>query len=124
MFTVYILRSNKLDRFHTGFTTNLNLRLHVHENAEVRKFTAKADDWVLFLEITYESKAQGLAIEKHIQKMKSRVYLENLIKNPENHCKLRINRLTLSPKASPFISSSTELKSSRSTFFAMTPPFK
>jgi hypothetical protein len=87
-------------------------------------YTPFQQAWVLFLEITCESKTQGLAIEKHIKKMKSRVYIENLIKYPENHCKLRINRLTLSPKASPFISSSTELKSSRSTFFAMTPPFK
>ncbi len=90
MFTVYILHSNKLNRFYTGFTTNLELRLHLHENAEARKFTAKADDWILFLEISCESKSQGLAIEKHIKKMKSRVYIENLIKYPEIIEKLRI----------------------------------
>jgi putative endonuclease len=93
MFTVYILRSSKLDRFYTGFTTNLDLRLHFHENAEVRKFTAKADDWVLFLEITCASKTQGLAIEKHIKKMKSRVYIENLIKYPEIIEKLKVRYL-------------------------------
>ena len=47
--------------------------IHFHENAEARKFTAKADDWILFLEIACESKSQGLAIEKHIKKMKSRI---------------------------------------------------
>ena len=90
MFTVYILHSKKLNRFYTGFTTNLELRLHFHENAVARKFTAKANDWVLFLEIACESKSQGLAIEKHIKKMKSRIYIENLIKYPEIIEKLRI----------------------------------
>jgi len=83
MATVYILQSLKLNRYYTGFTTNLDVRLNFHQNSEGRKFTAKSDDWTLFLEIACDSKMQGLAIEKHIKKMKSKIYIENLKKYPE-----------------------------------------
>jgi len=81
--TVYILRSEKLNRYYTGFTTNLDVRLEFHKHGEAGKFTAKADDWTLFFTIICDSKAQGLSIERHIKKMKSKVYIENLKKYPE-----------------------------------------
>jgi len=87
---VYILHSMKLDRFYIGFSTDLATRLEFHANAEARKFTAKADDWELFLTIECVSKAQGLCIEKHIKQMKSKVYILNLIKYPEIIDKLKL----------------------------------
>lgn len=83
MFTVYILYSQKLNNYYTGFTTDLEARLVFHTNAQTGKFTAKADDWELFAEFSCESKSQGLKIEKHIKNMKSKVYIENLKKYPE-----------------------------------------
>ena len=41
---VYILYSNKINRYYIGFTQNFNLRMQFHKNAEGRKFTAKAND--------------------------------------------------------------------------------
>lgn len=90
MTTVYILHSAKLNRFYTGFTTNLTSRLDFHRNAEAHKYTAKADDWIVFLEILCDSKSQGLKIEKHIKSMKSKTYIENLIKYPEIIEKLKL----------------------------------
>ena len=81
--TVYILHSKDLNRFYIGFTTDLIKRLFHHENPESRKFTAKAKDWAVFLEIECETDSQGLSIEKHMKKMKSRVFIENLIQYPE-----------------------------------------
>jgi putative endonuclease len=78
MHQVYILFSEKLNRFYTGFTSNLEERLAFHKGAENRKFTYNASDWVLFFTINCESKPQGLAIEKHIKSMKSKTYIENL----------------------------------------------
>ena len=83
MHQVYILFSEKLNRFYTGYTFDLKTRMEFHANAENRKFTHNATDWELFLIIDCDSKSQGLAIEKHIKSMKSKVYIENLGKYPE-----------------------------------------
>jgi putative endonuclease len=48
---VYILYSAKLNRFYIGFTSDFDTRLEFHKNAESHKFTAKAEDWELFLRI-------------------------------------------------------------------------
>jgi putative endonuclease len=82
-YMVYILNSKKLDRFYIGFTSNLEKRLEFHHNAESQKFTYKAKDWEVYLKIECKSKGQALAIEKHIKKMKSKVYIQNLKKYSE-----------------------------------------
>ena len=69
---------HKLNRFYTGYTKNLGLRMEFHQNAESHKFTAKADDWQLFLKIECHSKKQALSIESHIKMMKSSRYIKNL----------------------------------------------
>jgi putative endonuclease len=86
---VYILHSDKLNRFYIGFTSDFDIRLEFHKNAESHKFTANAADWKLFLKISCENKTQGLNIEKHIKKMKSKTYIENLIKYPDIILKLQ-----------------------------------
>ena len=69
---VYILYSQKQNRFHNGYTTNLETRLDFHLNdTQTRKFTHKADDRSLFFKLQCDSKPQALAIEKHIKAMKS-----------------------------------------------------
>lgn len=81
--TVYILYSQKLRRHYIGYSSDIDVRMEFHKNAEARKFTAKADEWELFFEIKCKNKLQGLAIEKHIKSMKSKVYIQNLKKYPE-----------------------------------------
>ena len=81
--TVYILHSEKLNRYYTGYTNNLEERLLFHKHPESRKFTAKANDWMLFFTIKCNSKKQALSIEKHVKRMKSKKYIQNLKKYPE-----------------------------------------
>jgi putative endonuclease len=89
-FSVYILYSNTLDRFYIGMSNNVDIRLNFHLNpSENRKFTAKANDWTLFLSINELTKNQALNIEKHIKKMKSKTYIQNLLKYPEIIDKLK-----------------------------------
>ena len=88
-FIVYILHSKKLNKNYIGFTENFNQRLDFHlKDDQSRKFTYKTDDWELIFSIECESKSQGLAIEKHIKSMKSKVYIENLLRYPEMKLKL------------------------------------
>ncbi|EHQ02875.1 GIY-YIG nuclease family protein [Gillisia limnaea] len=86
---VYILFSEKLDRFYIGSTSDFDVRMDFHRNSEARKFTAKADDWVIFDKINCESNKQALSIEKHIKSMKSRIYIKNIKLYPEMKDKLK-----------------------------------
>jgi len=89
MASVYILFSKKLDRFYIGSCENLDHRMEQHFNKEFSKsFTAKADDWELFFSIDHLHYAQARMIEKHIKKMKSKTYIQNLKKYPEISQKL------------------------------------
>jgi putative endonuclease len=86
---VYIIHSATLNRFYIGYTSNFDLRLDFHLNSnEARKFTSKAKDWEIYFKIECETKTQALAIEKHIKQMKSKIYIENLIRYPEISIKL------------------------------------
>ncbi|WP_417609904.1 GIY-YIG nuclease family protein [Owenweeksia hongkongensis] len=87
-FSVYILYSKKLNRYYTGYSSDLKVRVEFHQNAETRKFTAKADDWELFFKLICTSEHQALSIEKHIKKMKSSQYIQNLAQYPEMTQKL------------------------------------
>nr|WP_321229508.1 GIY-YIG nuclease family protein [uncultured Psychroserpens sp.] len=87
-YCVYILSSEKINRFYIGYSSNLTVRLLFHENPEKRKFTYNADDWIVYYKIDCISKSQGLAIEAHIKRMKSKIYIQNLLKYPEITLKL------------------------------------
>ena len=85
---VYILHSATLNRFYIGETTNLAQRIEFHQNSLPHKFTAKAKDWEIQFVLECQSKVQAEKIEKHIKKMKSKTYNNNLIKYPEISQKL------------------------------------
>ena len=84
----YILYSEKLSRYYIGYSSDLSVRLIFHENSESRKFTYNANDWKFYYKIDCTSKRQGESIELHIKRMKSKIYIENLLKYPEITTKL------------------------------------
>ena len=85
MATVYILYSKFADKFYIGYTTiQVEDRLERHlKKYYQNKFTSTYSDWELFCEIECETNEQARKIEAHIKKMKSKVYINNLIKYPE-----------------------------------------
>lgn len=91
MASVYILFSQKLNRFYTGSCKDLSYRIEQHLNKEFTdSFTTRTDDWKLFLfcdDLKYE---QARAIEMHIKQMKSKSYIQNLKKYPEIIEKLKL----------------------------------
>jgi putative endonuclease len=82
----YILYSKQIDKFYIG-ATRLNPIIrkdrHLEEYYGSSKFTAKANDWILYYEIECASFTQALKIENHIKRMKSKSYIRNLHKYPE-----------------------------------------
>ena len=81
---LYILYSEKLDRFYTGSCLEYNARLIDHQTfVDPTSFTAKANDWMEFLLIDNLSYKQARKMEHHIKQMKSAKYIVNLKKHPE-----------------------------------------
>jgi putative endonuclease len=84
MASVYILYSKKLGNFYTGSCKDLSYRIEQHLNKEFTgSFTAKTQDWELYLSIDGLEYQQALSIETHLKKMKSKNYIQNLSKYPE-----------------------------------------
>jgi len=89
----YILHSKKLNRFYVGateFRPEVRLEQHLEKIYNNKAFTAKANDWKIFLAIKCSKKTQAFAIEKHIKRMKSKKYIENLNTYPEIITKLKM----------------------------------
>ena len=89
----YILHSEKLNRYYIGVChDDLTIRIEKHNSHEYgeHRFTAKANDWKLQLSIECTSYSQAMRIEKHIKKMKSSIYINNLLKYPEMIEKLKL----------------------------------
>ena len=78
MWFVYILYSNKLDRYYTGSTDDLEWRLERH-NSGWGRYTKKGIPWKLVYNEEYFTKTEALKREREIKKMKSRKYIEELI---------------------------------------------
>jgi putative endonuclease len=83
---VYILFSKQLNRYYIGSTRLLagqRLERHLAGYYGKTKFTAKANDWELFYSIACMGYSQAHKIERHIKRMKSKKYIENLATYPE-----------------------------------------
>jgi putative endonuclease len=84
MATLYILYSKKLNKYYTGSCNNLQERIKSHLNKTFENaYTLNSDDWLLFFSCDNLEYKQARNIESHIKKMKSKVYIENLVKYPE-----------------------------------------
>ena len=80
MWYVYIIYSNKIDRYYVGITENLNLRLERH-NSGWGRYTKRGIPWVIVYTENYPTKANALKRENDIKKHKSRAYIERLLDN-------------------------------------------
>ena len=80
MFVVYIIYSKALNKFYTGYTENIDIRLTQH-NQGISTFTAKATDWVVQYLKEFETRQQAFYFEQSIKKKKSRKYIEWLVQN-------------------------------------------
>ena len=79
MWKVYILYSDKADRYYTGVTDDLPWRLERH-NQGWGRYTKRGIPWeVVYIE-KFETKSEALKREREIKERKSKNYIENLIK--------------------------------------------
>ena len=78
MWYTYIIYSESIRKFYTGFTDNLNRRLERH-NSGWGKFTSSGIPWRLVYFERFTSKTEAIKRENEIKKKKSRKYIESLI---------------------------------------------
>ena len=77
-FFVYIIFSEKLNRYYVGHTEDINNRLSQH-NSGLSKFTAKAKDWKLAYSEIFITREGAHKREREIKTKKSRKYIEYLL---------------------------------------------
>jgi putative endonuclease len=75
MYTVYILYSEKYDRYYVGQTDNLEIRLERH-NAGTVKSTKAYTPWKIVHTEEFESRSDAVRREHEIKKKKSRTDIE------------------------------------------------
>jgi putative endonuclease len=84
MVSVYIIYSPNLDKYYVGQSEDVIARLDQHNmHLFLSGFTVISNEWELFHQIACENRTQAVRIERHIKRMKSRKYIENLKQYPE-----------------------------------------
>jgi putative endonuclease len=78
MYTVYIIYSQKIDQYYTGYTNNIERRLSEHNRVK-GKFTDRGIPWELVYAENYQSIDQAKQREMQIKLKKSRKYIQELI---------------------------------------------
>ncbi|MCA6422201.1 MAG: GIY-YIG nuclease family protein [Flavobacterium sp.] len=84
MHFIYILFSKTTNKFYVGETDNIEIRLSKHnQHSYEGSFTKIAADWKVVLLFPCVSREQAIRLEKFIKNMKSKVFIQKLIINPE-----------------------------------------
>ncbi|WP_250432404.1 GIY-YIG nuclease family protein [Hanstruepera flava] len=67
-YTVYVLYSEKLNRYYKGFTKNLNNRIKQHNSGSVN-YTSKGIPWILVLSIHKKTKQEAMVLERKLKNL-------------------------------------------------------
>ncbi len=78
-FHLYILRSTTTGRYYVGHTENLTKRVYEHNNNRTPSIKNRGP-WELAYSERFETRSAASRREREIKKMKSRVWLEELLR--------------------------------------------
>jgi putative endonuclease len=84
MYSVYILYSEKLDKFYIGFSANISDRLLKH-NRSNKGFTSLGKPWLLMCSESFLTKREAMAREKQLKNWKNPERLKRLIQTGSEH---------------------------------------
>ena len=81
---LYILFSKTKMKYYVGETHDINERIQRHNiHTYSNSYTKIADDWEVVLTFECINKSDALYLESFIKRMKSKVFIEKIILNPE-----------------------------------------
>ena len=75
---LYILHSEKLDRYYTGSSADTEKRL-VRHNAGATPSTKPGRPWEIVHLEEFDNKSEAIKRERYIKRMKSKVFIKKLI---------------------------------------------
>jgi putative endonuclease len=84
MFSVYIIYSQRIDKYYIGFSSNISDRLCKH-NRNSKGFSSTGKPWIIVYTEAFQNKKDAMAREKQLKKWKNRTLLEELIKVGSEH---------------------------------------
>jgi putative endonuclease len=76
MFITYILHSQKINKFYTGQTSDLDRRVDEHNRGKT-PFMASGIPWILVFSKEHHSKKEAIKLEKFIKKRGAARYLND-----------------------------------------------
>lgn len=79
MFYVYILYSQKCNKYYVGFSANPTLRLATKHNQGKVTATKNCQPYSLLAQKEFSTEQEAMAEERRIKKMKSRTYIQKLV---------------------------------------------
>ena len=79
MWKVYIIYSEKIDRYYNGITDDIDWRLERH-NLGWGRYTKRGIPWKVVYTEECDTKSEALMREREIKNRKSKKYIETLIK--------------------------------------------
>ena len=74
---VYIIYSERLQKFYIGISKDLEKRLDAHMKG-ISHYTKKASDWELIWNIILPTKKETLILERRIKKRGAKRYLDDI----------------------------------------------
>ena len=80
----YILFSEKINKYNIGSSQDIDNRLEMH-NAGATPSTKPGRPWKPVYNEEFDLKTEALKRENYLKRMKSRVYIETLIKGAKNN---------------------------------------
>ena len=78
MYFVYIIYSQKLNKYYIGFTADINDRLAKH-NCKSKGFSNLGRPWQLVYSERFDTKKEAMSREKQLKSWKNRERIEALI---------------------------------------------
>lgn len=78
MYTVYILYSERINKYYIGSSSNVQDRLRKHNNAS-KGFTNTGRPWIIVYIESFDNKKDAENREKQLKRWKNRTRLETLI---------------------------------------------
>ena len=82
MHFLYILYSQKIDKYYIGESPDIVNRLEQHNSHYFKKaFTKAADDWEIAVAMELNNKCDAVYLEKFIKRMKSKTFIQKIAKN-------------------------------------------
>lgn len=79
-FVVYVLYSEKFDKYYTGFTSSLIERFYSHNKFSSKGFTKNFRPWTVVYVEFFDNKKDALNREKYLKSGYGRNYLKLILK--------------------------------------------